>query len=124
VSVAGALVHFCGGERTNSISPKKAETGQASCGFSDSPSFAFGRGTFNWPLWMCEVLMQIQIAMSLFKGASRSLVRAAACRAAPVCGSRRASSMTAESQQKVCPRTYYTYSKLIEMSSVAVISRP
>lgn len=40
--------------------------------------------------------------MSLFKGASRSLARAAIGRARPVCGSRRtASSMTAESQQKL-----------------------
>merc|ERR1712230_90856 len=45
-----------------------------------------------------------EIIMSLFKGASRSLLRASAHRVAPVCaaGSRRAaSSMTAESQQKL-----------------------
>merc|ERR1712093_728205 len=45
-----------------------------------------------------------EIIMSLFQGASRSLLRASARRVAPVCaaGSRRAaSSMTAESQQKL-----------------------
>lgn len=39
--------------------------------------------------------------MSLFKGAPRSLVRAAACSSRQVCARRAASSMTAESQQKV-----------------------
>lgn len=48
-----------------------------------------------------DILIFPKIIMSLFKGASRSLVRASACRARPFSTSRRAQSMTAESQQKV-----------------------
>jgi hypothetical protein len=57
--------------------------------------------------------------MSLLKGTPRSLVRASACRARPFSTSRRASSMTAESQQKVqkvtcsfatCANHFFNYS--------------
>lgn len=41
------------------------------------------------------------MAMSLFKGASRSVVRAATRRAAPICTARRAASSAAESQHKL-----------------------
>lgn len=60
--------------------------------------------------------------MSLFKGASRSLVRVTARRALPVRDSRRAaSSMTAESQQRVRaiigPRPAFTDQLLLQLLS-------
>lgn len=51
----------------------------------------------------------IQLAMSLFKGASRSVIRATARRPAPVCIARRAISSSIESQQKVCSQGRFSW---------------
>jgi hypothetical protein len=65
-----------------------------------------------------------KIIMSLFKGASRSVIRATSCRPAPLCCTRRAaSSMTAESQQKVCrrSRTFNYYSTNYSSYSLRIL---
>ena len=48
-----------------------------------------------------QVQRYVQLAMSLFRGSSRSVIRATARRTAPICVVRRAASSATDSQQKV-----------------------
>jgi hypothetical protein len=61
-----------------------------------------------------RVQRYVQLAMSLFKGASRSVVIATTRRAAPICVARRAASSSVESQQKVCSQeSFYLMTSLL-----------